>query len=59
MGCKANTAYLEAVVANDAKEGNDGVNDTEESHGWFHVASALLQEVVQGTFFIIIFSSFV
>lgn len=56
--CKEKQTHLEAVVADDAEEGDDGVDDTEKSHGGLHVACALFQEVVQGTFFIIIFSSF-
>lgn len=47
---------LETVVADDAQERDDGVDHTEECQGWLHVACALFQEVVQGAFFIIVFS---
>lgn len=33
------------------------MNDTEESHGWLHVPCALFQEIVQGTFLLIILTS--
>lgn len=56
---RANTTYLETVVADDTKERDDGVDHGEESQGWLHVACALFQEVVQGTLFIIVFSSLI
>lgn len=55
--CSVNISHLEAVVANDAEDGDDSVDDTEESHGRLHVACALFQEVVHGTFFFLIFTS--
>lgn len=49
--------YLEAVVSDDTQERDDGVNDAEESHGWLHVPCALLQEIVQGTFLLLLIPS--
>lgn len=55
----SNTPYLEAVVANDTKERDDGVDNTEESQGRLHVACALFQEVIHGTLFVIIFTAII
>lgn len=54
---KAKLPHLETVVADDAEEGDDGVDDGEESHRRLHVAGALFQKIVQGTLVIVVFST--
>lgn len=41
-------SYLQAVVADDAEEGNDGVQHGQDPQRGLHVAAALLQHVVHG-----------
>lgn len=55
---RRNGPNLEAVVADDAEEGDDGVDDGEERQGRLHVTGALFQEVVQRALFVIIFPTF-
>lgn len=40
--------HLEAVVADDAEEGDDGVHDGEDAQHGLHVAAALLQDEADG-----------
>lgn len=43
--------YLEAVVAKDAEEGDDGVGYGQETEGWRHVSAPLLQNKANGALF--------
>lgn len=40
--------YFQAVVADDAEEGDDGVQHGQDAQRGLHVAAALLQDVVHG-----------